>query len=492
MKKLIVLTTLLLAFFFFSPTENYNAEELTPKLNLSNGKGTASLTDDSHSTSVTFSKGDTITVTAKNGKPIYGIYISWDSKPAAWTLTTDNGELSCGTNGFLHEYVALSTPSNAVTINIPKNSTRIDNIRIFGEGELPHDVQVWNPPCERADILVVSSHADDEILFFGGVLPTYAYLHEADIQVVYMCEFWTTTRVREHEKLDGLWECGIRFYPTCGDFKDKYSDSLETAQTQYDYDAMVSFLVSQIRQFEPQVVVTHDIFGEYGHGYHLLTCQAVMDAVEGAANSEKYPDSATQYGAWNTPKTYLHIFPSNPIKLDLHIPIEKDYAGRTALEIAQAAYKKHVSQQWCWFYVSDSYEYSCADYGLIRTLVGPDTTNDLLCNLKTYAVQEAEEAARLEAERLAAEKAELERIEAEKKAEADRLAKEEAARLEAERLAAKEAEEAAKTLKIQQLTQELVTSQIFTWIFAIITLLFLAATIVFFVKHKIPLKQNNK
>ena len=31
--------------------------------------------------------------------------------------------------------------------------------------------------------------------------------------------------------------------------------------------------------------------------------------------------------------------------------------GMTAVEVATAAYKRHVSQQWCWFYVSDEYEY---------------------------------------------------------------------------------------------------------------------------------------
>lgn len=490
MKKKLIFITLLLAFFIWNPTENYSADELTPNLSLSNGKAASGLTDDSHSTTVLFNKNDTITVTSKNGTPIHGIYISWDSKPVAWTLGTDNGDIACGTNGFLHEYVALPTPSKSVTIHIPKNSIRVDGIRIFGEGELPHDVQVWNPPCEKADILVVSSHADDEILFFGGVLPTYTYLHEADVQVVYMCEFWTTTKIREHEKLDGLWECGIRNYPTCGDFKDLYSDSLESAKGQYNYDSMVSFLVSQIRQFEPQVVVTHDIFGEYGHGYHLLTCQAVMDAVEDAALADKYPDSASLYGTWNTPKTYLHIFPTNGIRLDLHVPIEKDYAKRTALEIAKAAYKKHVSQQWCWFYVSDSYEYSCADFGLIRSLVGPDTTNDLLCNLKTYKVQAKEEAERLEAEKLAAEKAEQERIEAEKKAEEERLAAEEAARLEAERLAAKEAEEAAKSLEIERLNKGLILTQIIMWILIIAILLGAGTFIILLRKRFIQLNHN--
>lgn len=444
MKKQLTFWTFLLFLLLAIPSKNVYAEELKPNLKLSNGGSTGKLTDTSHYTSVTLKEGDTITVTSSDGSAIHGLYVSWDTDVTEeWTLTTDHGNILCGTNGFLHEYIALETPSSSLTIHIPKNSTRVDGIRIFGEGELPHDVQVWNPPCERADIMVVSSHADDEILFFGGALPLYAYEYDADIQVVYMCEFRSTNQdVREHEKLDGLWEAGIRFYPVCGNFYDVYSETIERAKQQYKYDELTKYLVKQIRQSQPQVIVTHDIYGEYGHGFHKLTCHAVMAAVELAALADQYPESAETYGVWNTPKTYLHISMINPITLDLRVPIKEDYAGRTALEILKAAYKKHVSQQYAWFYVSDDNEYSCASFGLYRSLVGSDTSNDLLCNLKTYKVQEAEEKARLEAEKLAEEEA---RIEAER-LEAEKAALEEAARIEAEKLAKEEAEREAALL----------------------------------------------
>ena len=50
-----------------------------------------------------------------------------------------------------------------------------------------------------------------------------------------------------------------------------------------------------------------------------------------------------------------------------------------------------MSQQWCWFYVSDDYEYSIADFGLYRTTVGPDTGNDMMENLTSYAQQRQQE-----------------------------------------------------------------------------------------------------
>ncbi len=395
MKKLLFILGSIL--FILTIDSSVFAAELATDFTLSNSGNVASLTDNSHYTLVNFNAGDNITVTSKEGL-IHGIYIAWDCPASEWLLTTDSGEITCGSNGFIHEYVALAEPSTTITINIPSNNMGITGIRVFGEGELPHDVQVWEPSCEKADILIFSAHADDEILFFGGILPTYSYLHDADVQIVYMTQFWGWSKVREHEKLDGLWESGIRNYPVSATFADYKSEDIETAQSQYNYDEMLSFITEQLRRFKPQVVLTHDINGEYGHGYHELTCKAVTEAVEISADDTKYTTSATAYGTWDTPKYYIHLYKENAIKLDYHIPIEEDYAGRTALDIAKEAYTKHVSQQQWWFYVSDTNAYSCADFGLYRSLVGDDISNDILCNIKTYKVQAAEEEARLKAE----------------------------------------------------------------------------------------------
>ncbi len=373
---------------FISPAL-INGAELTPDIKLS-GTALSGLNDNNYNTNKTFKKNDAITITSKDGSKIAGIYILWNKPVSPWTLTTDNGSISCGNNGYLHEYIPLSSPSQSLTINIPSNNMAICDIRIFSAGPLPQDVQVWTPPCDKADIMIVSSHADDEILFFGGILPTYGVVRNATIQVVYMTEFWSTTPIREHEKLDGLWASGIKTYPTCLDFYDQYSSSLAQAMSQYDINIMTERLVDQIRRFKPQVIVTHDFNGEYGHGFHMITAKAVVDAVEAAANASKYPDSYKQYGQWDTKKTYIHLYGENKIRLDFRQPIPQ-MNNQTALDIAKAAYKKHVSQQWCWFYVSDDYQYSCAEYGLYRSTVGADTSNDLLCNLKTYAQIQAEE-----------------------------------------------------------------------------------------------------
>ena len=40
----------------------------------------------------------------------------------------------------------------------------------FSEGALPDWVQIWGIPLEKADILLLSSHSDDEQLFFAIVI----------------------------------------------------------------------------------------------------------------------------------------------------------------------------------------------------------------------------------------------------------------------------------------------------------------------------------
>ncbi len=436
------------------------AEELPGTYTKQTGTNLSKLADDSNKTGYSFNAGDEITVTAAEGEAISGLYIQWDSPVKEWTLKTAEGEILCGQNGFLHEYVALESPQTEVTISLA-GWVSICEISIFDEGELPEWVQIWQLPCEQADVMIIPSHADDEILFFGGIIPTYL-AQDAAIQVVYMTEFWTTAKVREHEKLDGLWASGLDIYPVCGDFKDLYSKTLEKAKTQYDAQAMTDYLTEQIRRFRPQVVVTHDINGEYGHGYHMLTFECTAAAVEAAASEEKHETSLAQYGTWDVPKTYIHLYKENAIELDLRVPLER-FGGRTALEIATEAYKQHVSQQWCWFYVSDDYEYSCDEFGLYRTTVGVDTGNSMLENIVTYREQ-----ARLEEERIAAEKAaaeEAERLAAEEaarlEAEAKRMAEEkaaaeEAARLEAERAEAERAAKEAAELKAQKQQKVLV------------------------------------
>lgn len=431
-ERSVLRSVLIMIFLFFaSPYKlTASAEELTPAIAFNND-------------------ADTITITAKDGGEIKALYIKWDDPVMPYQLKTDQGIVECGTYGFLHEYIVLPQSSKTVTVLRSGQEMRLykNEVRIFTDEKVPDDVQIWEPPHDRADILLIAAHSDDEILFMGGIAPTYGAELGARVQVAYMVEH-SGKKEREHEKLNGMWTSGLRNYPVCGKFWDIYCENLDEAKRQYDYPAAIDFLTDTIRRFKPQIVVTHDLGGEYGHGFHMLTSNAAVEALERAADEtyETESGSFSTYGAWDTPKAYLHLYEQNKLEMNLRVPLSS-MGGRSALEVAKEAYKKHVTQQQYSFRVADDYDYSCARFGLYRTNVGYDTADNMLENIVLYDEQErlekeeAERAAREEAERLE-EEAEKEKEKRLAEEEAERLKKEETKRLaeqEAKRLEEEEA-----------------------------------------------------
>lgn len=75
-------------------------------------------------------------------------------------------------------------------------------------------------------MLLLVAHPDDELIFFGGTIPTYAVEKNMNVVVAYMSYSNTT---RRSELLNGLWHMGLRQYPVIGDFGDVYMRSLDDA-----------------------------------------------------------------------------------------------------------------------------------------------------------------------------------------------------------------------------------------------------------------------
>lgn len=333
---------------------------------------------------LTLKAGTPLTLTpAEPGQEIWGLYVVWETAPGSWTLSYGDKSVSCGENGFLHEFVPVEGGAEEVTLTVRKEGS-ICFVRAFGPGTLPSDVQIWEPPCEKADILLFPTHADDEILFFGGVLAQYAGQQGLAVQVAYFTHY--PYGIREHEKLDGIWTCGVRNYPVNAPFPDVPHQTPDQARGYYGTDKPMAFYMEQIRRFRPQVCIAHDVSGEYGHGAHQFTVQIIREALEQSMDASADPESAEAYGTWDVPKTYLHLWKENPIQLDCRQSLSA-FGGRTALEVAAEAYKKHVTQQQYWFSVSDEGPYSLADFGLYRTTVGPDTGNDIMEHIVPYAEQ---------------------------------------------------------------------------------------------------------
>ncbi len=404
-------------------------------ISISDGSGASLLQDERYSTSLSLAEGTEIKVTSDN--VMTGLYVIWDSIVPEWTLKIGEDSYTYGQYGYLHEYIELPKETTELTIVIPNGTNsvergisqmRIADIIAFDSKDLPEWAQVWEPVCEEADFLVFSTHADDEQLFFGGILPVYQAERNVRVQYAFFTTYWNISdqHIREHEKLNGLWLAGCKYYPIMGTFDDGWADNYEQAAAAINEEDAKKYLTECIRRTRPQIVVTQDIEGEYGHGQHMFMTGNAIKAVELAADETYDADSIAKYGTWDTPKFYVHLYGENQMKFDMRTPLDS-FNGKRAIDVARQGYLCHQSQQWCDFSVNDYGPYDAALYGLYRTKVGDDVNHDdFMENIVSY--DEQAELKRLEEERIAEE-------------EAKKAAKEEEkARLEAQKKAAEEAE----------------------------------------------------
>ena len=230
----------------------------------------------------------------------------------------------------------------------------------------------------KADLMVISAHSDDEFLFFGGTIPYYSAVRGKNTAVVYMTNCGQT---RREETLAGLWEAGYHNAPIFLNLRDqKVRTQKEGLALWGGENRALSLLVGQIRKYRPDVIVTHDLNGEYGHNQHKITASLTEKAVRLAADPDCYPDSAQSYGTWQTQKLYLHLYGQNSIEMDWQTAFD-ELGGLTPSQAAALGFQQHTSQQKRYTYV-DGGQYDNAKFGLIYTVVGDDTAkNDFFENI---------------------------------------------------------------------------------------------------------------
>ncbi len=305
-----------------------------------------------------------------------GVMTKWFEHPHAWGVQVQNDQgdwVDAGhTEGsFLTEFLPLPEGTSVFRIANAPGEYRHFNLMelyIYTAGELPEEVQQWNPPAEKADLMLLAAHPDDEILWFGGTLPRYAGEEKKICQV---CTLVPSIACRRIELLDCLWTCGVRNYPVWGNCRDSYSSSLAKQYTIWDRYHIYDIITGWIRRFRPDVLLTHDPGGEYGHGAHRVCADAAVHCIELAGKDTKYPKSAAEYGLWDVPKCYLHLYAEQQIHMDWRQPLEA-FDGSTGFDIAVKAFQCHISQQKTDYHVEDWGKYDCSLFGLYRTLVGPD------------------------------------------------------------------------------------------------------------------------
>ncbi len=358
-------------------------------------------------------------ITLKNKDGLGYLYFIYQKPYQAGYTVTDNDTgktITAGLNGFLHEVIDLKAQFGAVptsvTVNYDNGKVAICELMVYTPGDLPDTVQQWKTPAEgEADLLLFSTHGDDEQLFFAGILPYYAKVKGYNVQVVYLTDHRNVTGVRTHEMLNGLWAVGCDIYPVFGDFPDFLEETgtvegnkkatYDKFRKEYNItkDDVLAFCTENIRRFKPKVIVTHDFNGEYMHGQHIVYAECVAEALELAADPAQLTASAETYGAWDTPKAYFHLYGENQIVMDWDTPME-ELDGMSPFQVTQQlGYPCHNSQQGTWFTgwingkngnvitrADQIATHNPCEYGLYRTTVGPDVAkNDFFENVTTHA-----------------------------------------------------------------------------------------------------------
>lgn len=333
---------------------------------------------------ITYFTGSALTIEAPEGQLIGSLELKWRtiSPPAAIIKVQENGKwveiLRDGPN-YATQYIVLTEGYQSVRITPQSGKLELCEVRVLTPGEAPENVQVWRDAPEKVDLMLFSTHPDDEVLWFGGLLPYYAGEQKKDVLVVNAVY---AHYYRRQELLAALWECGVDIYPVMLGYPNQ-QDSMPEIMREWRLKNRQpeDTCVSLLRRYKPDVVMLHDIDGEYGHTAHITFSWLGRQAVERAGNAAEHPESAAEYGVWEVPKTYIHLYGENQLRMDWHQPMSA-FDGKTGLEVAAEAFAWHVTQQERWS-VQDGGEYDNALFGLWRTNVGPDVEkNDLFENIE--------------------------------------------------------------------------------------------------------------
>lgn len=343
-------------------------------------KSLGCLTDGSYRTHWSSGRSSkaSLQIDAPEGQRIGGVYLQFYSNPCAFYVQTRGEDgawttaAACDT-AYLCGYARLDEGAQSIRIRPQGGGQRLilAQVRVLGEGEAPEWVQQWQPPLEKADLLLISAHPDDELLFMGGTIPYYAGERGLRVQVAYLVP---ATPYRKLELLDGLWLCGERYYPDLGPFPDAFSTSLRGIYQQdgWSRERVLRHVVKLYRRYRPEVVVTHDVNGEYGHGAHRAAAAAAQEAIALAADPAYARGYIGDMPVWQIRKLYLHLYPEGALRMDWRTPLDA-FGGKTAFDMAQAAFACHISQQETRYRVEDSGPYDNALFGLCYSAVGEDT-----------------------------------------------------------------------------------------------------------------------
>lgn len=175
---------------------------------------------------------------------------------------------------------------------------------------------------KQKSLIFFGAHPDDETFGMGATLAQYVL---SGISVYYVCatrgeagtvdpeymqNYTTIADLRTAEMqcaaqklgLAGVIYLGYRDSGMTGSPDNKNPDSLVMAPL----DEVVSLMVKIIRELKPDVVITHDAGGGYGHPDHIIVHNAAVQAFYASNDPAQFPKAGT---AFQPSKLYFGVRP---------------------------------------------------------------------------------------------------------------------------------------------------------------------------------------
>ena len=357
-------------------TKYCNIKTSNPNYNISN------IIDSSYNNNNNCFNNGTIIIKVPDSKIIDGILLKFYYPDNNYSIKSysQNGTLLNYFNGLnynmFHKYFKLNYDTKEVLIflytNYP-NYIGICTLRIYEMDKVGISVERWKP-TEKCDLMVISAHRDDELLFFGGTIPYYSFVKKKKTCTVYMCGE-DIRRIREAHA--SQWSMGINNYPIFMGFVGGFHNGINGTINDWGGEEIVlSKIVEKIRKYKPDVIVTHDFEGEYGHPTHKTVPYLVVKAINLVGEKNKFIDTYKKYGIHEVKKLYIHLYKKNQVILNWNNREESLY-NKTPFEVACIGYDKYYSQHNIF---GMSFErvtkFPNNQYGLFYSKVGSDIKKD--------------------------------------------------------------------------------------------------------------------
>ncbi|NUP44768.1 MAG: hypothetical protein HOY76_49010 [Streptomyces sp.] len=160
-------------------------------------------------------------------------------------------------------------------------------------------------------LLAVFAHPDDESLVSGGVLARHA---ASGARTAVVTATWAEGTRRAGELAQALRILGAGGPRMLGYADARVPESAPGAPRFCDapLDEAVGRLVRHIREFRPEIVITHDAYGNLsGHPDHVHAHRVTVLAVQAAGWGRLYPEAGA---AWEPSALYLATHPESAVR----------------------------------------------------------------------------------------------------------------------------------------------------------------------------------